>query len=272
MESDKQHFPQGLTFDDVLLTPGYTDFSRSDISLETKLTKKLSLSIPFVSSPMDTVTERELAISLAKIGGIGIIHRNLSVEQQADEVAAVKKENLLVGAAIGVSDGFEIRAESLLNAGVDVIVMDAAHGYTKPMVEAMKYMKNTYPQSQIIAGNIATYDGAKGLIEAGADGLRVGMGPGAICTTRIVSGMGVPQITAILETVKAAKAHGVPVIADGGLKYSGDMVKALAAGASALMMGSFFAATFEAPGKTVTLKREFIPKRFLSVFGNAEKN
>jgi len=270
MESDKQHFPSGLTFDDVLLLPGFTDFSRSDISLSTKLTKTITLDIPFISSPMDTVTESALAIALARLGGIGIIHRNLSIEQQADEVAAVKKENLLVGAAIGVSDGFEARAEALLAANVDVLVMDSAHGYTKTMIDAIKYLKKKYATLQIIAGNIATYDGAKDLIAAGADGLRVGMGPGAICTTRIVSGMGVPQITAILETQKAAKQHGIPVIADGGLKYSGDMVKALAAGASCLMMGSFFASTFEAPGRTVTLKREFVPKRFLSVFGSAE--
>ncbi|MBP9718841.1 MAG: IMP dehydrogenase [Candidatus Levybacteria bacterium] len=271
MEDVEHHFPQGLTFDDVLLTPGYTDFSRSDISLSTKFTKTITLDIPFVSSPMDTVTESTLAIALAKMGGIGIIHRNLSVESQADEVATVKKANLLVGAAIGVSAGFEERAEALMAAKVDVLVMDSAHGYTKTMIDAIKHVKNKYASLQIIAGNIATFDGAKGLIEAGADALRVGMGPGAICTTRIVSGMGVPQVTAILETHRAAKKYGVPVIADGGLKYSGDMVKALAAGASAVMMGSFFASTFEAPGRIVTLKREFVPKRFLSVFGGEEK-
>lgn len=270
MEEHKNRFLQGLTFDDVLLLPGYTDFSRSDISLSTKITKKITLDIPFVSSPMDTVTESTLAIALARLGGIGIIHRNLSVDQQSDEVAAVKKENLLVGAAIGVSDGFDARAVSLIAAKADVLVMDSAHGYTKTMIDAIRYLKKKYESFQVIAGNIATYEGAKDLITAGADGLRVGMGPGAICTTRIVSGMGVPQITAILETQKAAKKYGVPVIADGGLKYSGDMVKALAAGASCLMMGSFFASTFEAPGRTVTLKREFVPKRFLSVFGSAE--
>lgn len=259
---------QYLTFDDVLIIPGYADFSRSDIDLTTNLTKKIKLKIPLVSAPMDTVTESKLAIALGKLGGIGIIHRNLTVSDQASEVTKVKREKLLVGAAIGASSGFEERVHALVKTEVDVIVVDSAHGYAKSVINAVKFIKTTYPKMQITAGNIATYEGAKALIEAGADGLRVGMGPGAICTTRIVSGMGVPQLTAIAETVKAAEKTGIPIIADGGIKYSGDMVKALAAGASTVMMGSFFAACGEAPGKTVILTREQVPHRFQSIFNH----
>lgn len=254
----------GLTFDDVLLLPGYSDFARSDIDISTQLTKSISLKLPIVSAPMDTVTESALAIELAKLGGVGIIHRNLTVEKQADEVKKVKDQNLLVGAAISGKEG-DGRLEALLNAKVDVVVLDSAHGYTKTFVEATKQIKTKYPDLQLIVGNIATFDGAKALAEAGADGLRVGMGPGAICTTRIISGMGVPQITAIQETLKAAKEMGVPIIADGGVKYSGDMVKALAAGASTIMMGSFFAAAKESPGVLHELPSEKVPHRFRSV-------
>ena len=260
-----QTLPLGLTFDDVLLLPGYSDFSRSQINLSTQLTRKIKLSIPFVSSPMDTVTEGKLAIALAKLGGIGIIHRNLTIGDQTDEVRKVKKQALLVGAAIGANN-FEKRAEALVRAGVDVIVVDSAHGLSKGVIEATKYIKKHFPKVEVISGNIATADGAKALIKAGADGLRVGMGPGAICTTRIISGMGVPQITAISETSKIAKKANVPIIADGGVKFSGDMIKALAAGASSIMMGSFFASASESPGKIVVLKRDQVPNRFLSIF------
>lgn len=273
MDSQVSSFPLGLTFDDVLLMPGYSDFSRSNISLETYLTRRIKLSLPLVSSPMDTVTESKLAIALGKLGGIGIIHRNLSIEDQVDEVRKVKshpstspEKRLLVGAAVGANTGFEERARALVKARVDVIVVDSAHGFAKTIIDAIKFIKKTYKNIDVIGGNIATKEGAKALISAGADGLRVGMGPGAICTTRIISGMGVPQITAILETAKVGKEAGVPVIADGGIKYSGDMVKALAAGASTVMMGSFFASAMESPGKTIALTRESVPKRFLSVF------
>lgn len=265
MEPQKTALPLGLTFDDVLLIPGYSDFSRSSLDLSTQLTKDITLKVPLVSSPMDTVTEHKLAISLAELGGIGIIHRNLSVSDQATEVSTVKEKGLLVGAAIGVNKGYEERAKALNAAGVDVLVLDSAHGYTNIMIETLKELKKMYPKLQVIAGNIATYEGAKGLIEAGADGLRVGMGPGAICTTRIISGMGVPQVTAIMETARAAKAAGVPVIADGGIKYSGDILKALAAGASAVMMGSYFASALESPGKVVTLEKQHVPQRFKSI-------
>lgn len=258
--------PIGLTFDDVLLVPGYSDFSRSDIDLSTNFSKNIKLAVPFISSPMDTVTEAKLAIELARLGGIGIIHRNLTPDAQANEVALVKKESLLVGAAIGVSEGYKDRLESLVKAGVDAVVLDSAHGWTNKFVEALKFIKGEYKDLDVIVGNIATYEAAEDLCRAGADGLRVGMGPGAICTTRIISGMGVPQITAIMETARAAKKHGVPVIADGGIKYSGDMIKALAAGADTVMMGSFFASVEESPGKVVALTRSMVPRRFQSIF------
>ncbi len=271
MEPRKFISSLGLTFDDVLLIPSYSDFSRQDIDLSTNLTRNIKLEIPFVSSPMDTVTEAKLAIALAKLGGIGIIHRNLTVARQIEEVKKVKKtrsassgQALLVGAAVGSSSGYEQRVKGLVTAGVDVIVVDSAHGYSKSVIDTIVFIKKKYPKIDVIGGNIATFDGARALIKAGADGLRVGMGPGAICTTRVISGMGVPQITAIWDVSKIAKKAGVPIIADGGIKYSGDMVKALAAGASTVMMGSFFAASEEAPGRILTLSPNQAPQRFKS--------
>jgi IMP dehydrogenase len=271
MENSRPLFSNSFTFDDILLVPGYTDFLRSDIHLETKLTKHISLSLPLVAAPMDTVTESALAIALAELGGIGIIHRNLAVVDQADQVHAVRKKKLLVGAAVGASSGFEQRVESLVKAGVSVLLVDAAHGYAKPIIEAVKYIKIHFSTIDVIAGNLATAEGAEGLIGAGADGLRVGMGPGAICTTRIISGMGVPQVTALLETATVAKKAGVPVMADGGIKYSGDMVKALALGAHCVMMGSFFAAASESPGKTIELPANKVPQRFQSIFQSGKQ-
>lgn len=256
---------KGYTFDDVLLVPGYSGFSRSDITLETKLTRKITLQIPLISSPMDTVTEARLAIALAEMGGIGIIHRNLTIPDQAAHVKQVKEKGLLVGAAVGASAGVEDRVTALVEAGVDVIVVDSAHGNAKNVIETIKHIKQTYPNQEVIGGSVATYDGAKAMIDAGADGIRVGMGPGAICTTRIISGMGVPQITAIIDTVRAGKEAGVPIIADGGIKYSGDMVKAIAAGAHTVMMGSFFASCEESPGEIHELTADQVPSRFKSI-------
>jgi IMP dehydrogenase len=213
---------------------------------------------------MDTVTESGLAIALARLGGIGFIHRNLTIENQTKEVSLVKKEGLLVGAAVG-SEHYEERIEKLVNVGVDAIIIDSAHGYAKPVLDAISFVKNRYPNLQVISGNVATQEGAVASIKAGADGLRIGMGPGAICTTRIVSGMGIPQMTALFEIAPVARKHKVPIIADGGITYSGDMVKALAAGASAVMMGSFFASCEEAPGEKVLLAKEHVPLRFKDI-------
>ena len=271
MEADKNTTHIGLSFDDVLLIPGYADFVREDIDISAKLTKKITLQNPFVSSPMDTVTDGAFAVALGKLGGIGIIHRNLTVENQAGEVKKVKKAGCLAGAAIGTSEGYKQRVESLVFSGVDVVCVDSAHGFARHVIDAVKYIKKNFKKVEVIAGNVATYEGAKALIEAGADALRVGMGPGAICTTRIISGMGVPQLTAIKETFRAAKKSHTPVIADGGIRYSGDMVKALAAGASTLMMGSLFASSAEAPGEVVMLGANQVPGRFKSILQKTTK-
>lgn len=262
---DNKIVMQGLTFDDVLLIPGYSDFRRDDISLESKLTKKITLKVPLISAPMDTVTESRLAIQLARLGGLGIIHRNLTVSGQASEVAKVKKENLVVGAAIGVNRGYEERVKALLDAGADIICLDSAHGYTNTMLYVLKTLKKQYPGIEVMAGNIATAEAARAFAEAGADTLRAGMGPGSICTTRIISGMGMPQITTILESIKGVKGTSTTVISDGGVKYSGDMVKALAAGAHAVMSGTFFSSAEEAPGEVRELHANELPRRFKSI-------
>ncbi len=364
---------EGITFDDVLLVPQYSEITPNMISLTTHLTKKIVLNIPMMSAAMDTVTESTMAIAMARQGGIGIIHKNMSIETQAEEVDKVKRsengvitdpfflspehtlqdadelmskfrisgvpitengklvgiitnrdlkfepdfnkkikecmtsENLitalegttldeakqilararkeklpivdkdnnlkglitikdiekqikyplsakdiqgrlLCGAGVGITANMMERVEALINAHVDVIVVDSAHGHSKNIIEAVKKIKAAYPDLQVIAGNIATGDAAKALIDAGADAVKVGIGPGSICTTRIVAGIGVPQISAIMDCYAVAKEYGIPVIADGGIKYSGDMTKALAAGANVCMMGSIFAGCDEAPG------------------------
>ena len=270
MEANNSHPPLTLSFNDVLLLPGYSDFSRNEIDLSTNLTHTIKLKIPFVSAPMDTVTESKLSIVLGGLGGIGIIHRNLTVADQAIMVKKTKSKKVLVGAASGSGLGFEERVRALVLSGVDLILIDSAHGFTKSIIDAVKFIKKTYPKMQLIAGNVATYEGAKALIHAGVDGLRVGMGPGAICTTRIISGMGVPQITAIQEVVRATKKSKITIIADGGIVNSGDMVKALAAGADTLMMGGFFASAIESPGKKVKLQPSQVPHRFKSILGNGK--
>lgn len=261
--------PTALTFDDVLLMPRYTGFLRSEIDLTTQLTKNITLRTPIVAAPMDTVTESKLAIALGQIGGIGIIHRNLSIADQAAEVTKVKDAKQLVGAAVGSSPGFESRVSALVEAGADVIVVDSAHGHTKFVIDAVRHIKQNH-RVDVIAGNVATAEGAEALIDAGVDGLRVGMGPGAICTTRIVSGMGVPQLTAIIDTARVGRKYGIPIVADGGINYSGDITKAFAAGASTVMMGRLFAATSESPGDEVELARDQVPSRFKSIVGAAE--
>lgn len=265
----EQHISTALTFDDVLIRPNYTDFDRADITLKTKLTTRIELTCPIVSSPMDTVTEAPLATAIAREGGIGIIHRNLSIVDQAKEVKKVKRAGYLVGAAVGSSAGYEARVATLVKAGCDVILVDSAHGFSKKVIDAVKHIKGNF-DIDVIAGSVATAEGAEALIKAGADGLRVGMGPGAICSTRIVSGMGVPQMTAILDVVNVAKAYDVPVVADGGLSYSGDVVKALAAGASTVMFGRLFAATKESPGGTTRLPADKVPARFHSILDGSK--
>lgn len=366
---------EGFTFDDVLLVPQYSEVTPNMIDLTTYLTKKIKLNIPMMSASMDTVTEHRMAIAMARQGGIGIIHKNMSIDTQADEVDKVKRsengvitdpfslnpehtlldaenlmrkfrisgvpivetgskklvgiitnrdlkfetdfskkisesmtsENLitaptgisledakrilakarkeklplvdenynlkglitikdiekqiryplsakddqgrlLCGAGVGITQNMLERVDALVHAHVDVIVIDSAHGHSKNIIEAVRKVKQTYPDLQVIAGNIATAAAAIDLIEAGADAIKVGIGPGSICTTRVVAGIGVPQMTAVMECYDAAKSYGIPIIADGGIKYSGDMTKALAGGANVCMMGSMFAGCDEAPG------------------------
>lgn len=370
-----QELREGFTFDDVLLLPQFSDLLPSSCDVSTALTRKIRLRIPLVSSPMDTVTESRAAIAIAQLGGLGFIHRNLSIDRQAAEVAAVKKfesgmiadpitvhpeqkigaalavmerhgisglpvvtdgrlvgiltnrdlrferrldrpvsevmtkrlitarpgisleqakdllqehrieklplvddqnrlrglitvkdmdkatrhpfsskdqmGRLRVGAAIGVGPEREERAAALRKAGADVLVIDTAHGHSRNVIDALRATKLELPDVEVVAGSVATSEGAKALLDAGADALRVGMGPGSICTTRMVSGVGVPQITAIVDCIAVAEPRNVPVIADGGIRFSGDITKALAAGAATVMIGSLFAGTEESPGETI---------------------
>jgi IMP dehydrogenase len=370
-----QELREALTFDDVLLLPQSSDLLPSNCDVSTALTAKIRLRIPLVSSPMDTVTESRTAIAIAQMGGIGFIHRNLSIEEQAAEVETVKKYEtgmivdpitvspeqkigealavmerfrisglpvvsdgrlvgiltnrdlrferrldkqvrdvmtskvitarpgidlehakellqahrieklplvddqnrlrglitvkdmdkairhphaskdqlgrLRVGAAVGVGPEREARVAALRRAGVDVICIDTAHGHTRNVIDAIKATKSEWPDIEVVAGNVATSEGAKALCDAGADALRVGMGPGSICTTRVISGVGVPQITAIMDTIAIAEPRNIPVIADGGIRFSGDITKAIAAGANSVMIGSLFAGSEESPGETI---------------------
>lgn len=260
---------KGCTFGDVLLMPQYSDVVPREVSTKTRLTKKINLNIPIVSAAMDTVTEDKMAIQMALNGGIGFIHKNLTPEAQAKCVANVKNAKvdhkkyhdancdkhgkLMVGAAISIANNNIERAHLLIKAGVDVLTIDSAHGDSLNVIKAVKLIKQKFPKIQLIAGNIATVSGAKHLIAAGVDALKVGIGPGSICTTRIISGVGVPQLTAIADVWKIARAKNIPIIGDGGIKYSGDITKALAAGADCVMLGSMLAATDEAPGAIITV-------------------
>ena len=243
-------FQEGITFDDVLLMPAYSEVLPREVSLQGRFSRHITLDIPFVSAAMDTVTESAMAMAIAREGGIGVIHKNMSAEQQAAEVAKVKAEGLRVAAGVGITPDVLDRVKLLADAGVDAVVLDSAHGHSKGVIDALKAIKKAFPGLDVVVGNIATAQAAKDLIAAGADGLKVGIGPGSICTTRIVAGVGVPQLTAIADVAEVA-GDSVPVIADGGLRYSGDVVKALAAGAHCVMCGSMFAGTDEAPGEVV---------------------
>ena len=391
-------FGEGLTFDDVLLVPAHSQVLPREVNISSQLTRSITLNIPFVSAAMDTVTEAQLAIALAREGGIGMLHKNMSIERQAEQVRKVKrsesgliidpvtlgenatigdalrlmkenkiggipivtsnnklvgiltnrdlrferspnkkvsevmtKENLitapegtdmkkaekilqkykieklpvinkagkliglityrdmlqlhsypnavkdnfgrlLVGAALGITSDLLDRASALQQIGVDVVCLDSAHGHHKGVIEALKSVKKSFPRLQVIAGNIGTAAGAKALAEAGADGVKVGIGPGSICTTRIVAGSGVPQITAIMEAASALKKLNVPLIADGGIRYTGDVVKALAAGAGSVMMGSIFAGVEESPGETIIYEgRKFKQYRGMGSIGAMQK-
>ena len=243
---------EALTFDDVTLAPNYSEILPSEADTTVSLTNNLKLKIPLLSSAMDTVTESKMAIAIAKAGGIGVIHRNLDIKTQVSEIRKVKKYSLKVGAAVGASEKEFIRAKEIINEGVDLIVVDTAHGHTKKVGEIIKYIKKSKNNKiALCAGNIATPEAAKFLIKLGVDIIKVGIGPGSICTTRLVAGIGVPQLSAILAVRNGIKNKKVKIISDGGIKYSGDLAKAFAAGADAVMIGSLFAGTNETPGKLI---------------------
>ncbi len=252
-EANEKVLMLGLTYDDVLLLPDASDVVPSEVETKTQLTRRITLDVPLVSSAMDTVTESEMAIAMAKAGGIGIIHRNLSVEEQVTHAKLVKGAGLLVGAAVGVGDDGFARAQALIDAGIDVVVVDTAHGHHRAVLDAIERIKNKYSDQEVIGGNVATRAGAQALINAGADAVKVGVGPGSICTTRVVAGVGVPQVTAIMEAAKACKKSDVPLIADGGLQYSGDIAKAIVSGADSVMLGSLLAGCDESPGELIEI-------------------
>ena len=248
---------ESLTFDDVLLIPRYSDVLPNETDISLKLTRKIILRVPFLSSAMDTVTESKMAVALAEAGGMGIIHRNLSIKDQAFEVFKVKQKKLIVGAAVGTNKEDIDRAKFLADKGCDLIVVDTAHGHSKKVLDTLSKLKKNIKSIPICVGNIATGEAAKKLYNSGADIIKVGIGPGSICTTRMVAGIGVPQISAIAEVKKALKNKKIKIISDGGIKFSGDIAKAIAAGADAIMMGSIFAGTYESPGKKFKIKGKF---------------
>ncbi|WKC80250.1 guanosine monophosphate reductase [Borreliella tanukii] len=301
---------EALTFDDVSLIPRKSSVLPSEVSLKTQLTKNISLNIPFLSSAMDTVTESQMAIAIAKEGGIGIIHKNMSIGDQKKEIEKVKtykiqqtiknaneqvtkilvpkkelKESeiyknakceedfpnackdsnsrLRVGAAVSIDVDTIERVEELVKAHVDLLVIDSAHGHSTRILELVKTIKNKYPNLDLIAGNIVTEEAALDLINAGADCLKVGIGPGSICTTRIVAGIGVPQITAICDVYEVCKNTNICIIADGGIRFSGDVVKAIAAGADSVMIGNLFAGAKESPSEEII----YNGKKFKSYVG-----
>ena len=245
---------ESLTFDDVLLIPKYSDVLPSETDISLNLSKKITLKVPFLSSAMDTVTEYKMAVAIAQAGGIGVIHRNLNIRKQSEEVMKVKKKKLIVGAAVGTNNEDVDRARSLIDNGCDLIVIDTAHGHSAKVLKVLSKLKKINFNVPICVGNIATAEASKKLYNSGADIIKVGIGPGSICTTRMVAGIGVPQISAIMEVKGALKNKKIKIISDGGIKFSGDIAKALAAGADAIMMGSIFAGTDESPGKKFKIK------------------
>ena len=249
----------GLTFDDVLLIPRRSSIrSRQDVSVKTRLSRNINMDLPILAANMDTVCEEEMALALARLGGVGIIHRFLPVDAQAKMVESVKKEDssFIVGAAVGTDHDAVSRSKALVASGADLLVLDIAHGHAEHPINTLKELKQEFPETDVVVGNVATQAGAEDLCEAGADAIKVGVGPGGVCTTRLVAGVGVPQLTAIFS----ASGIPVPVIADGGIKSSGDIAKAIAAGADSVMIGSMFAGTKESPGDVESSPRGLVKR------------
>ncbi|HSX39646.1 MAG TPA: guanosine monophosphate reductase [Candidatus Saccharimonadales bacterium] len=242
-----------LSYDDVLLVPKHSLIgSRSEVDLETNITPNIKIKLPLITVNMDTVTGLEMAIKIGQLGGLGFLPRFDTAEVQAEKISKIKAAKVIAAAAIGCKNGFMDRAEKLVNAGAQILTLDIAHGHMQKSLDATSQMKQRFGDKvAIISGVVATYDGAKDLFKAGADSVRVGLGPGSICTTRIVTGFGVPQVTALLDTARAAREFKKTILADGGTKNSGDIVKGLACGACAVVIGSQFAGTDEAPGEII---------------------
>ncbi|MGB2509913.1 IMP dehydrogenase [Leuconostoc suionicum] len=264
--STNKFVPMGLTFEDVKLVDDLqSTVTPESVSVTTTLTPTLKLNIPLLSAAMDTVTEARFATALAKLGGLGVIHKNMTISAQADEVRKVKtatfdsadfsnaavdaEGRLLVAGAVGVTNDTVDRVQAMVEAGVDAIVLDSAHGHSEGVLRKVSEVRSTFPNLNIIAGNIATREGAAALYDAGADVVKIGIGPGSICTTRVVAGIGVPQVSAIRDAALEAAARGKKIIADGGVKTSLDIVKAISAGGNAVMLGSMFSGTEETPGE-----------------------
>lgn len=246
---------KGYSFDDVLIIPKYNKVvSRKDVNLKTKVTRNYFLDMPLIAANMDTICESKMAISFGKIGGLGVIHRFLTIEDQVLEVRKVKAENLICAVAIGVKD-YEERVKALVSVGVNIIVLDIAHGHSKRVGKVLDWIKENYPKIDVMVGNIATKDAAEYFISKGADAVKVGVGPGSLCTTRIMTGAGVPQLTAIMDVYEATQGR-IPVCADGGVKVPGDVVKAIGAGADTVMVGGVIAGTLESPGEIIEVGGE----------------
>lgn len=243
---------EGLSYDDVMLVPKRSPVdSRSDVDLTTTLAPGLELSLPITSAAMDTVTESDLAIALSAAGGLGVLHRFLDIEDMTDMVEEVSEAGEQVGVALGIEEDYRSRADALVSAGADALVLDVAHGHMERAIDATAALADEFPDVPLVAGNVATAAGTRDLARAGADCVKVGVGPGSHCTTREKTGAGVPQITATMDAAEVADDRGVSVIADGGIRTSGEIVKALMAGADAVMLGGLLSGTTEAPGKIV---------------------
>lgn len=251
--------PQGLTFDDVLIVPTRSDVkSRRDPDLSSHVTRRFKLDTPIVSANMDTVTGSDMAIAMSQLGGLGILHRFMNTEEQVLEVQKMKAAGVkILAASIGVNGDWEERADKLVKAGAQILTVDIAHGHSQSMVDVVKTLKSRHAQVDVIAGNVATAEGVLDLIEAGADSVKVGIGPGSMCTTRIITGCGVPQLSAIAVCAEAAAERKVPLIADGGIRTSGDIVKAFAAGASVVMLGGMLSGTIETPGEIKSGRKKY---------------
>ncbi|MBT4760752.1 MAG: guanosine monophosphate reductase [Bdellovibrionaceae bacterium] len=250
---------KAYSYDDVLIVPSMSNVkSRREPDLSSQLTKKVSLGLPFISANMDTITESDMAISMHNLGAMGILHRFMTIEDQVNEVKKVADKGIKnISASIGVNQDFKERAQALVEAGVNIVTVDIAHGHSVSMIETLDWLKSTFSHVEVIAGNVATPQGVEDLINSGADAIKVGIGPGSMCTTRVITGCGVPQLTAVALCAEVTKKHNVPLIADGGIKNSGDIMKALAAGADTVMLGSLLSGAIETPGPIKSGKKQY---------------